>query len=29
VIEIPFRERSAPQLVRGGALDQPVSSVPQ
>jgi ribonuclease Z len=32
VIEVPFRERGAPQLVKGGALDRPpeaVSSVPQ
>jgi ribonuclease Z len=31
VIEIPFRERGAPQLVKGGALDrppEPVSSLP-
>jgi ribonuclease Z len=31
VVEIPFRERGAPQLVKGGALDrppEPVSSVP-
>jgi ribonuclease Z len=32
VIEVPFRERGAPQLLKGGALDrppEPVSSVPQ
>jgi ribonuclease Z len=32
LIEVPFRERGAPQLVKGGALDrppEPVSSVPQ
>jgi ribonuclease Z len=29
VIEVPFRERGAPTLVKGGALDQPLSSVPQ
>jgi ribonuclease Z len=29
LIEVPFRERGAPTLVKGGALDQPLSSVPQ
>ena len=32
VIEVPFRERGAPQLVKAGAVDrppEPVSSVPQ
>ncbi len=32
VIEVPFRERGAPQLVKGGAADrppEPVSSLPQ
>jgi ribonuclease Z len=33
VIEVPFRERGEPQLLKGGALDrpaeQPVSSLPQ
>jgi ribonuclease Z len=32
LLEVPFRERGAPQLVKGGALDrppEPVSSVPQ
>jgi ribonuclease Z len=29
LIEVPFRERGAPTLLKGGALDQPLSSVPQ